>query len=445
MDEPLLRTKLHIPITRPDPATKLRTSLIPRPRLIEQLNEGLSCRLTLISAPAGFGKTTLITSWLEQAHLPAAWISLDQDDNDFARFWTYLIAALQTLHPEMGTDVLGLLHSSPLPPSHSLLTLLLNDLTAISEKSILVLDDYHAIENETIDQSLTFFIEHLPSSLHLVISSRMDPNLPLARLRANGQLQELRSAELRFTPTETSDFLKQTVDQHLTAAQVAALDRRIEGWIAGLQMTALSLRQREAATISQFIHEFTGSDRYIMDYLVDEVLQQQPADVQTFLLYTSILDRLCGPLCEALWCGGAALGSRRDSVPPAVAPGTSEAQELLAYLEHANLFITPLDDQRHWFRYHPLFADLLRQRLQQTYPDRLNTLHLNASQWYEQAGLTGPAVQHALAAQAFDRAAALVEQAWPAMIEHGEIARLLTWLGALPDGEIRARPLLALY
>jgi LuxR family maltose regulon positive regulatory protein len=446
MDEPLLQTKLYVPMTRPDPATRLRTSLVPRPHLVEQLDEGLPGKLTLISAPAGFGKTTLVSSWLEHVNLPAAWLSLDEDDNDWARFWTYFIAALQTIQPEVGTEVLALLQSSPLPPSHTLLTLLINGLTAISERFILVLDDYHTIETETIDQALDFFIEHLPPLMHLVLTSRVDPNLSLARLRASGQLNELRSADLRFTPAETTRFLEHMTGLSLTAAEVAALDRRTEGWIAGLQMAALSLQQREAAAVSQFIAEFSGSHRYIMDYLVDEVLQGQPAEVQTFLLYTSILDRLCGPLCEAILRGSEAPpGNGLDFAPPPEIPGASRAQELLAYLEHANLFIHPLDDQRHWYRYHPLFADLLRQRLQQAYPDRVAPLHLSASEWYEQAGLTGPAVRHALAAQAYGRAAMLVEQVAPAMVQRSELARLLTWLGALPQDEVQARPLLALY
>ncbi len=341
MDEPLLQTKLFIPITRPDPAGKLTVRLVARPRLMAQLNEGLPRRLTLISAPAGFGKTTLVSSWLEQMQLAAAWLSLDKEDNDFARFWTYLIAALQTLHSEVGKTVSALLQSSPRPSSHLLLTLLLNDLTTVSQKSILVLDDYHTIENETIDQSLAFFLDHLPPSLHLVITSRVDPNLPLARLRANGQLQELRSAELRFTPAESAQFLEQMTDQPLTAEQVAALDERTEGWIAGLQMAALSLRHREAATVAQFIHEFTGSHHYIMDYLVDEVLQQQSGEVQTFLLCNSILDRLCGSLSEAVFREAEVPESVRDLGPPSGAAEASRAQKLLTYLEHANLFVTP--------------------------------------------------------------------------------------------------------
>jgi LuxR family maltose regulon positive regulatory protein len=445
MDAPLLQTKLYIPVTRPDPAAGLRASLVPRPHLIERLNEGLAGKLTLISAPAGFGKTTLVSHWLDQVEHPAAWLSLDDDDNELARFLSYLIAALQTIQPEVGTAVLTLLQSSPLPPSHTLLTLLINDLTAIPEKFALVLDDVHSLESEAIDQALTYFIDHLPPNMHLVLTSRVDPNLPLSRLRAGGQLNELRSTDLRFTPTETERFLEQMTGLSLSAAEVAALDRRTEGWIAGLQMAALSLRQREVAAVTQFIEAFSGSHHYIMEYLIDEVLQGQPAEVQTFLLYTSVLDRLCGPLCEAILPGGEAPGSGQGFAPSPVAPDVSTAQELLAYLEHANLFINPLDDQRHWYRYHSLFADLLRHRLQQTYPDQITTLHLSASHWYEQAGFTGQAVRHALAAQTYGRAAALVEQVAPAMIQRSELARLLSWLDMLPADEVQARPLLGLY
>jgi LuxR family maltose regulon positive regulatory protein len=435
MDESLLQTKLYIPVTRLDSETGARASLIPRPRLIEQMDEGLPGKLTLICAPAGFGKTTLASSWLEHVGLRAAWLSLDADDNDFARFWIYFITTLQTIRPEVGTNLLAMLQASPLPHSHALLTRLINDLTAITEKFILVLDDYHTIEDETIDQALDFFIEHIPPRMHLVIASRVDPNLSLSRLRANRRLNELRSTDLRFTPAESAQFLSQMTGLNLTEAEVESLARRTEGWIAGLQMAALSLRQREAGDVARFIEDFSGSHRFIMEYLVDEVLQGQPAEVQTFLLVTSILDRLCASLCDAV------TGTLED-----LDVGTFQSSgDILEYLEHANLFINPLDDRGQWYRYHPLFADLLRQRLQQAYPDQVAKLHLSASQWYEQAGLIGLAVQHTLAAQAFGRAAMLVKQVAPAMIQRSELSRLVSWLGTLPEEELQVRPLLALY
>ncbi|MCB0211464.1 MAG: AAA family ATPase [Anaerolineae bacterium] len=442
MNTPLLQTKFYIPVTRSNPADGLRTSFVPRLRLIERLNQGLVGKLTLISAPAGFGKTTLVSHWLDQVNLPVAWLSLDKYDSDLARFLRYLIAALQTIQPAVGTETLALLQSSPIPPHHTLLTLLINDLTAIENKSILVLDDYHLLDTDTIDQALTYFVDNLPPTLHLVITSRTDPNLPLARLRANRQMSELRSADLRFTPTEAAQFLTQMTGLTLSPAEVEALDRRTEGWIAGLQMAALSLGQRESQAVAQFVEAFSGSHHYIMDYLVDEVLQQQSAETQTFLLYTSILNRLCGPLCEALLQGVEARDVDRATAPISDGPN---AQEILANLEQANLFINPIDHQRRWYRYHPLFADLLRYRLQLTYPHQLPQLHLSASQWYEQTGLTDLAVQHALAAQDFDRVAALVEQVASAMIQRSELTILLTWLDLVPDEAIQVRPLLGLY
>jgi LuxR family maltose regulon positive regulatory protein len=437
--EQLLSTKLYIPPSQPN--------LISRPRLIQQLNEGLSrtSGITLVSAPAGSGKTTLISRWLEQAHFPAAWLSLDEDDNDLVRFWTYFAATLQTIHPATATHVLDLLHSTALPKSRVFLTLLINDLAVISEKMILVLDDYHVIQTEAIDETLAFFIEHMPPSMHLVICSRADPNMPIARLRARGQLTELRGSDLAFTQAETAQFLEQVTNISFTESDVTSLYNHIEGWIAGLQMAALVLNRRETGGVAQFIEEFTGSHRYIMDYLVDEVLQQQPAEVQTFLLYTSVLDQFCAPLCVAIFQESKTLNNDRAFFPSPVLFDAHKVQEVLAHLERANLFITPLDGQHRWFRYHHLFADLLRHRLGQMYPNQHALLHMKASQWYEKAGMIGPAVRHALVAQAFGRAARLVEQIAPMMIQYSELSRMLRWLDTLPDDEVLSHPLLALY
>ncbi len=439
MDAPLLQTKFYRPPPRADLANKLGSNFISRPRLLERLDEGSAGKLTLISAGAGFGKTQLVSEWLDHVERPVAWLSLDEDDNDLVRFLTYLVAALQAIQPDIGEKLLDLLQASPLPPSHTLLTLLINDLAALPEAFILVLDDYHVIETKAIDQALNFFIDHLPPLMQLVVTSRIDPNLSLARLRANGQLNELRTADLRFTSAEAAEFLQQIGDLHLTEAEVAALDQRTEGWIAGLQMAVLSLRQREPASVAQFIAAFSGSHRYIMDYLIDEVLQQQPATVQTFLLYTSILDRLCGSLCDAVL--GDLQVDRETQAPLAAC----QSQMILEQLERANLFLTPLDDHHYWYRYHPLFAELLRHRLNQLYPTQIVSLHQRASAWYDQAGLTGQAVQHALAAQVFCQAAALVEQVAPALIQRSELTRLLSWLDALPAEEVQMRALLGLY
>ncbi len=344
MAAPILVTKLYIPPPR--------LKIVLRPRLIARLNEGLSAAgrpgLTLISAPAGFGKTTLLSEWLAGCKLPVAWLALDEADSDPARFLVYLVAALQTIAAHVGEGVLASFDAAgpQLPPIQSILTTLLNDLSAIPDDFILVLDDYHLVDSQAVDNVLTFLLEHLPPPMHLVIATREDPNLPLARWRARGQLTELRVKDLRFTHTEAADFLNQVMGLDLVAKDIAALETHTEGWIAGLQLAALSMRGH--SDIPGFIQSFTGSHHFVMDYLVEEVLQQQSASIQAFLLRTSILERLCGPLCDAVM------------LDPAVS-----GQETLEFLERANLFIVALDNERRWYRYHRLFADLLRQRLQQ--------------------------------------------------------------------------------
>ena len=413
MSTPILATKLYIPPPQP--------RVVLRPHLIEHLNEGLQRKLTLISAPAGFGKTTLLGEWLAGHDRPAAWLSLDGGDNDPSRFLSYLVAALQTIAENIGEGVLGVLVSPQPPPAESVLTSLLNEIATIEVDFVLVLDDYHVIDTTPVDDALTFLIEHLPPRMHLVIATREDPHLPLARLRVRGQLTELRAADLRFAPEEAAEFLNQIMGLNLSAENIAALETRTEGWIAGLQLAALSMRGRE--DVPGFIRAFAGDNRYIVDYLVEEVLQRQPERMRSFLLQTSILDRLNGSLCDAV-------------------TDQEEGSVLLETLERGNLFVVPLDDKRHWFRYHHLFADVLFAHLRAEQPDQVSTLHRRASEWYEHNGLPADAIRHALAAEDFERAADLVELAWPAMRRGRQEAALLGWLKVLPDELFHVRPVL---
>jgi LuxR family transcriptional regulator, maltose regulon positive regulatory protein len=331
MASPLLETKLYLP--------KLRRGLVPRPRLSERLDRGAETKLTLVSAPAGFGKTTLLTEWLELLKYSAAWVSLDQADNHATSFWSYVVAALQTVEPHIGANAIALLQS-PLPaPIEAVLTLLLNELSAISNEVVLVLDDYHVIDARDIHDGMVFLLDHLTPRLHLVIASRADPSLPLARLRARGELVEIRAEDLRFTPDEAATYLTDTMGLDVTPSEVAALEERTEGWIAALQLAALSMQGRD--DVAGFIAGFAGDDRYIVDYLVEEVLQRQPESVRSFLQQTSILDRLSGPLCDAV--------TGQDS-------GVGVGKAMLEALERANLFVVALDDHRRWYRYHHLFC-----------------------------------------------------------------------------------------
>jgi LuxR family transcriptional regulator, maltose regulon positive regulatory protein len=420
MSTPILATKLYIP--------RLRPNVVRRPRLLERLNEGLHRKLTLISAPAGFGKTTLVSEWVEGIEQPAAWLSLDEGDNDPARFLTYLVAALQTIAAPIGEGVLGVLQSPQPPPTEAILTALLNDITTIKDHFVLVFDDYHVIDAKAVDHALTFLLEHLPPHMHLVIATREDPPLPLARLRVGGQLTEVRVTDLRFTHAEAAGFLNQVMGLNLSAEDIAALERRTEGWIAGLQLAAISMQGHEDA--ASFIRSFTGSHHFVMDYLVEEVLGQQPERVQTFLLRTSILDRLCGPLCDAV-----------------VLDSSASGQATLDYLEHANLFLVPLDNERRWYRYHQLFADLLRQRLLQSTTlspgdaqSHVNELHIRASQWYEDHGLEIEAFHHAVAAHDVERAERLMEGKGIPLHFRGAVTAILDWLESLPATVLNARP-----
>ena len=413
MAAPILVTKLYVPPPSP--------KVVPRPRLIQRLDEGPAAgrKLILVSAPAGFGKTTLVSEWAAGCGRPVAWLSLDEADSDPARFLTYLVTALQTVAADVGAGATAALQSPQPPAVESILTTLLNEIAAMPERFILVLDDYHLIDSEPIDQAVAFLLEHLPPPMHLAIATREDPPLPLARLRARGQLIELRAADLQFTVAEAAEFLNRVMGLSLSDGDVAALEARTEGWIAGLQLAALSMQGRD--DVAGFIEAFTGSHRFVLDYLVEEVLQRQPENIQTFLLRTSILTRLCGPLCDAI-----------------LLDPSASAQETLHYLERVNLFIVPLDGERRWYRYHHLFGDLLRRRLGK--PPELAGYHLRACEWHEANGGLAEAFNHALAAGDFERAAGLAEAAWLDMERSFQTAAWLGWVEKLPDTVVRARP-----
>ncbi len=414
---PLLETKLFVP--------RLRCGLVARPRLIGRLHRGAESKLTLISAPAGFGKSTLVAEWLAAAPTSgpsAAWLSLDQADNQPGSFWTYLIAALQTVAPEVGARALSLLREPQPPPIATILTTLLNELGAVPSDLVLVLDDYHVIDARDVQDGMAFLLEHLPPQIHLVITTRADPALPLARLRARGELVEFRAADLRFTPDEAAAYLNEVMGLDLPAGDVAALEGRTEGWIAALQLAALSMQGRD--DVAGFIADFAGDDRYIVDYLVEEVLHRQPDQVRSFLLETSILARMTGPLCDAV-------------------TGQDGGKATLEALDRGNLFLVPLDDRRRWYRYHQLFADVLRARLLDERPGRVPELHRRACEWYEEHGDRSEAIRHAMAGGDVARAADLVELAIPAAFQRDQAAIVRRWLEALPDELIRARPVLS--
>ncbi len=419
---PRLATKLHRPLPR--------AHLVRRPHLAARLTQGMMGPLTLVSAPAGFGKTTLLAQWLAESGMPVAWLSLESGDNELVRFLSYLIAAFQTLDPHLGAVALALLQM-PHPATETVLTLLTNDVGSYGREGAdfaLVLDDYHVLDAKVIDQALAYLVDHLPAQMHLIIATREDPPLPLARLRAGGHLTELRATDLRFTPSEAAEFLNQGMGLTLSAEDIAALERRTEGWIAGLQLAAISLQGQQDAT--GFITSFTGSHHFVLDYLLEEVLQQQSESIQTFLLRTSILDRLCGPLCDAVLLNPSGSG-----------------QATLEYIEHANLFLVPLDNERHWYRYHHLFADLLRQRLQQRSTSStgdevgdVTALHIHASLWYEDHGLSMEAFHHAAAANDIARAERLIEGEGMPLHFRGAGIPVLNWLESLPRTILDARP-----
>ena len=421
----ILTTKLNVPPVRP--------KNVPRLRLFDLLNNGLHRKLTLISAPAGFGKTTLVSAWVtdkggQMGGRPIAWLSLDEGDSNLARFLTYLISAMQTITPGIGEAVLGALHASQSqsPIVETVMTILINEINAIPDDFILVLDDYHLLDSITVDQALLFLVEHLPKQMHLVIATREDPPLPLARLRARDQLTELRAADLRFNPSEAADFLKQVIGLRLSSEDIATLEARTEGWIAGLQLAALSMQGHTPLDTAGFIQSFTGAHHFVLDYLLEEVLHLQSKNTQAFLLCTSILNRLCGPLCDAV-----------------LHDPTISGQETLESLERANLFIVALDTDRHWYRYHHLFGDLLRQRQRQSLtPEAVTNYHTRASEWYEQNDEETESFQHAIAARDFNRAAGLAEKYWQRMNQSFQSAAWLGWVKQLPEDVIRTRPVL---
>ena len=424
MTSPLLVTKLYIPSRRPD--------LIPRTHLIKRLDDGLHRKLTLISAPAGFGKTTLAAEWLNQLQneigkgnrtgLQLAWLSLDAGDNDLGRFLAYLITAVKRLEEvddAFGDGVLGMLQSSPLPPNRILLAPLINQLAELTSRILLVLDDYHLIDAQSIHDSLDFLIKNSPPTIHLVIATREDPPLRLPRLRARGQATEIRAVDLRFNYAEAAEFLNQVMGLELSEADISAMESRTEGWIAGLQLAAVSIAGQPDR--SNLIQSFSGSHRLVLDYLIEEVLNQQSEDVHNFLLQTAILDRFTGALCDSL-------------------TGQTNGQDILEMLDRRNLFMVPLDGERCWYRYHHLFTDLLRQRLSRIQPEQIPVLHKRASMWLSEHGFMDEAVDHALKSKDFQYAARLIEVQAESIWSQGEHIKLGRWLDELPEDVLYMKP-----
>lgn len=401
--------------------------MVSRPRLVERLRQGVSRKVTLISAPAGFGKTTLLAEWLTDASgkkQTTAWISLDIGDNDPTLFWSYFIAALQTLKADVGESALALLYASQASPITSVLSALINEVNKIEHDFALVLDDYHLVANEEVHSALVYLIGHLPSRMHLVIASRTELPFPVARLRARGELTELRVDDLQFTTDEAAAFFKRSMGLNLTDNDVAALEHRTEGWIAGLQLAALSMQGRNDA--HEFVDTFGGDDRYIADFMVEEVLGHQPENIRRFLLKTSILSRLNGSLCDAL-------------------TGQKNGREMLQSLEQSNLFVIPLDDKRHWYRYHHLFGDTIREILVREYSEEVSDLNERASVWYEKEGLLNEAIQHAFEADNSLRLADLIETIADDMYANGQSTTLYSWLKKLPEDVSINRPVLSFW
>jgi LuxR family transcriptional regulator, maltose regulon positive regulatory protein len=416
---PLLQTKLFAP--------PLRSNQIARPRLLEQINAGLDKALILVSAPAGYGKTSLVSGWVRELPIASAWLSLDEGDNDPIRFLQYFLTALQPIAPTPDLDLLDMLQGVRPAPLAAPLNILINTLAEHAAPFVLVLDDFHVIHAPPILEMLTFLLEHIPPQMHLVLASRTDPTLPLSRLRVRHQLVDIRADQLRFTSAEIAVFLSEVMGLTLSAEDMTALEARTEGWIAGLQLAALSMQ--DCKDVHSFVSAFSGSHYYIMDYLAEEVLKLQPENLRAFLLQTSILDRLCGPLCNAV--------VKLDTSEPAAGQAWLEA------LEQRNVFVIPLDAERHWFRYHHLFADVLKRRLEHQFPDLLPELHQRASRWYEANGFFTEAIQHAVAGGDQERAALLMDQNGCLLLMSGEVATLLKWIDAI-ESQLEGHPWLAI-
>ena len=465
---PLLKTKLYAP--------PVRTDWVSRPRLLTRLEQAFHVKVALLSAPAGFGKTALLSEWIGSCEAPTAWLSLDRDDNDPARFWSYVVAALRTIpeleEREVGGTMLASLESRTLaanaPTFEPLLTDLINELSQATQNDIiLVLDDVHSIAQPRIHDAISFLLDHMPRQMHVILSSRIDPPWSLARMRVRREMIELRLDDLRFSPEDSAAFLRDVMGVDLLPNDITALEERTEGWIAGLQMAALSMqgrRQAEGAQdLSEFIRAFTGSHRFVLDYLVEEVLDQQPVPIQEFLLRTSVLERFTGPLCDAVVGGTEPTAGEDRARAPGMRAFTRSAgspergfdlvsgREVLEYLDRRNLFVVPLDGHREWYRYHRLFADLLQKRLLQLYPDLVPILHGRASAWYEgraqatepslgEGQLMSAAVGHALASGDYEWAAHLIEQAAESTLAHSECATFLRWTEQLPTSVVQRRP-----
>jgi LuxR family transcriptional regulator, maltose regulon positive regulatory protein len=403
----LLTTKFYIPPVRP--------KQISRPHLSDLISRGLDRALILVSAPAGYGKTTLTSSWLHETKIPSSWLSLDEGDNDPICFFQYFIAALQKIIPDIGADFPGMLQSVQPPSFETLINLLINETTRQAAPFAIVLDDFHVISSQSVLDMVMFLLEHMPPHMHLVLLSRVDPPFPLSRLRARNKLMDIRADQLRFTRDETAAFLNDVMGLALSADDLSAMETRTEGWIASLQLAALSMQSSK--DIHSFVSAFTGSHHYVMDYLVEEVLGLQPKKVSDFLMQTSILDQMCGPLCE--------------SVIDADLEEPVDGQAMLEALERMNLFVIPLDDERRWYRYHHLFAEMLKKRLEQQFPNSLPRMHQRASQWFEQNGLVPEAIRHSLTAGDQDRVIQLIEQYGAILVLSGEYIALSNWIKAV--------------